>query len=105
MPFVAVGDGTAGGAGFLFDRDVDFAAVAVGGGGDDFLDRAGRFADTDDVCDVVVAVAVEFELEADGVVGVGGGGARFGCGQVPEADGPGCVWQLGAVDLFEPAVL
>ena len=53
--FVAICEGAAGGARFFLDHDADGPAVLGGGVGDELLDGAGRFADADDVGDVVGA--------------------------------------------------
>ena len=50
---VVVGRVDAGGAGLLLDHDAHFLGVALGGGLDEFLDRAGCSSFADDVGDVV----------------------------------------------------
>src|SRR5207248_7434714 len=106
MAFVAVDHGAAGGAGLLFDDDSDAFAVALGGGGDELFDGTGWDAHADEVREVEAAGAlVEVEPDADGVVGIRGGGAWFGCGEVPEADAVGGGGELAAVDLVEPGSL
>ena len=104
--FVVVDKADARGTRFLFDDDLDGAAVACCGAANDVFDSAGAFAGAGDAGDVVGAgVVIEFEFEADGVVGVGGSGARFCGGEVPEADGASSFWELASVDLFEPVAL
>ena len=83
---VAVDEGFAGGAWFLLDDDADLAAVAFGGGGDELFDAAWCFPFADDVGDVEGAgLAVEFEAEADGPVGIAVGRAWVRCWRDPSS--------------------